>query len=93
MKQIYHFDHTPPPELTSKMLQAEIERRKIRRQTTVLAISGVLAELCLLITALILQPVNAVLSAVCFAYTCIAISGGGIIAIVFIHKRRNFLWQ
>lgn len=92
MKQIYRFDGIQPPAVSEKTLRAEIERRKAQKQIMFLALAGVLAELCLLVTALILQSVNIVLSMICIAYVCIAISGGGIIAIIFAHKRGNFTW-
>lgn len=93
MKQIYCFDGIQPPAISEKTLRTEIERRKMKRQAALLALAGMLAEVCLLITALILQPVNAVLSMIIIAYVCVAMCGGGVIAIVFIHKRRNFIWQ
>ncbi len=93
MKQIYCFDGVQPPAICEKTLRAEIERRKMKRQTALLALGGMLAEVCLLITALLLQPVNAVLSMIFITYVCVAMSGGGVIAIVFIHKRRNIIWQ
>lgn len=92
MKQIYRFDGIQPPAISEKTLRTEIERRKIKRQTALLVLAGMLTEICLLITALILQPVNAVLSTIFVAYVWVAMSGGGVIAIVFIHKRRNFTW-
>lgn len=92
MTQIYRFDYVQPPALSEKMLKAKLERRKIQRQTTLLALAGILAQLCLFITALMLLPENAILSIVCFAYLCVALCGGGAIAIVFTHKRRNLIW-
>lgn len=92
MKQIYRFDDIQPPAVSEKTLRVAIERRKMKRQTAILALAGMLAEICLLITALILRPFDAVLSMISAAYVCVAITGGGVIAIVFIHKRRNFTW-
>ncbi len=92
MKKIYRFDGIQPPAISEKALRTEIERRKMKRQTTLLVLAGMLTEVCLLITALILQPVNSVLSMIFVAYVCVAMSGGGVIAIVFIHRRRNFTW-
>ena len=89
MKQIYHFDGIKPPAVSEKTLRAEIDRRKMKGQTALLALAGLLAEICLLTAAFILQPVNAILSMIFVAYVCIAISGSGAIAIVFAHKRGN----
>lgn len=93
MTQIYRFDDIKPPAVSEETLRVEIERRKMKRQTALLALAGILAEVCLLITAFILQPINAVLSMILIAYVLVAMSGGGVIAIVFTHKRRNFTWQ
>jgi hypothetical protein len=93
LKQIYCFDGNQPPAISEKTLQAEIERRKMKRQTALLVLAGMLAEVCLLIAALLLQPVNAALSMIFIAYVCVAMSGGGVIALVFIHKRREFKCQ
>jgi hypothetical protein len=92
LKQIYRFDDIRPPVISEKMLLAEIERRKMERQTAFLAVAGILTEVCLLITALLLLPVNAVLSKICIAYVCIAMSGGGVIAIVFANKKGDLTW-
>ncbi len=89
MKQIYRFDCNQPPAASEKTPRAESERRTAYRQTVLLALAGVLVELCLFVTALVLQPFNTVLSMGCIAYVCISVSGGGVIAIVFSHKRRN----
>ncbi|KPU42980.1 hypothetical protein OXPF_34110 [Oxobacter pfennigii] len=91
MKQIYHFDCTHPPVVSEKMLRAELERRTIERQTAVLALAGILAHMCLIFTAIVLRPFNAMLSLICIAYVCVAISGSGAIAIVFDHKRRDLI--
>ncbi len=91
MKQIYRFDSNQPPTVSEKMLRAEIERRKVLRQTVLLALAGVSVELCLFITGLILQPVNAVLSTLCIAYACVAVCGNCVIAIVFTQRRRNLI--
>ncbi|HWQ76304.1 MAG TPA: hypothetical protein VN441_13410 [Syntrophomonas sp.] len=92
MKQIYRFNGIQPPAVSEKTLQAEIERRKEQRQIVLLVMAGILAGLCLLITAIVLQPINIILSMICIAYACVSMSGGGVIAIVFAHKRRNFTW-
>jgi hypothetical protein len=91
MKQIYRFDCNQPPAVSEKTLRAELERSTTQMQTVLLALAGVLIELCLFVTALVLQPFNSILSVICIAYVCISVSGGGVIAIVFTRKRRNSL--
>ena len=92
MRQIYRFDEIRPPAASEKTLRVEIDRRKMKRQTALLALAGVLVEMCLLITALILLPVNRVLSMICITYVCVAMSGSGVIAIVYVNKKEDFTW-
>ena len=93
MNRIYCFDDARPPFVSEKTLWAELERRRLRRLTVLLAVAGVFAELCLLLAAVLLLPVNAALSFAGIAYVCVAVSGAGAIAAVFsqIHKRRSYL--
>ena len=91
MKQIYHFDSAQPPALTEKMLRIEIERRRMLRQTALVALAGALINWCLFITAFLLYSVNIFLSVACISYTFAAIYGAGAIAAVYVN-RRNFLW-
>ena len=91
MKQIYTFDSFQPPDLNEKKLRAEIQRRMTVRQTALLALAGILVELCLIVTALLIKPVNEVLAFAMIAYVCVSISGCAVIAIVYDLRRRNFI--
>ena len=89
MRQIYRFDGARPPLLRESALRAELERRRVRRQTTLLALGGVLSLICLLLAAALLYPVAPAVSIACGAYLCAASAGAGVIAIVFAHHRRR----
>lgn len=92
-KRIFDFEGTPAPVLTARMLEKELEKRKLQRQTALLTIGAVFAELCLLLAVLLLKdlyPAAAVLCAVYFLCTAV---GGGAVAAVFHVKRRDMLWQ
>ncbi len=89
MRSIYRFDDVPPPFVNEKTLCEEAERRRLRRRTVTLALAGALCELCLLLAAAMLYPINAALSYACVAYVCTTISGGAAIVIIFSHKRRS----
>lgn len=91
MKQIYHFESHTPPVLTEKILQAEVERRRLRRQTTLLALAAIAAQLWLLLIPLILFPLSPKLAAICFSYFLATAAGGSILILVFIKKRRSIL--
>ena len=90
MRQIYRFDGAEPPVLRESALRAELERRKLRRQTALLALGGLLSLLSLLLAAVLLYPVLPALSG---AYLCVAAAGAGVIAIVFVRNRRVFSWE
>lgn len=90
MKQIYRFDESNPPPLTEKSLRAELARRTIRRQTVILALAGLIMNCCLILTAILLRPVNELLSISCMTYVITAICGSAVIAIVYDDKRRSF---
>ncbi len=91
MNQIYRFDHARPPFVSEKTLRAELERRRLRRQAVLLALAGVFVELCMLFAAALLRPVNAALTFAGVAYVCVAVSGGGAIAVIYSHIRRSSL--
>ena len=93
MRQIDRFDGGEPPILRESALRAELERRKLRRQTALLALGGLLSLLCLLLAASLLYPVRPALSIACGAYLCVAAAGAGVIAIVFVRNRRVFSWE
>ena len=93
MKQIYHFDRTAPPTLRESVLRAELERRRLRRQTTLLALAGLLSLLSLFLTAVAIYPVLPALALACILYLCAASTGACVIAIVFVKKRRAITWQ
>lgn len=90
MKQIFHFDQLPPP-LTEKMLRAELERRRSRRQTGLLTVAAVLMEACLWAAALLLFPTYPVLSLLCLLYSAVSITGGTILILIFTYKRKELL--
>lgn len=86
MKQIYDFGRRTPPGLNEKMLRAELERRKLRLQTTLAVLGGFL-----LLIASVLLGYSAIdwypaLTLICFGYTIIAATAGGVIAVIYSHK-------
>ena len=54
MNQIYNFESMEPPVLNESMLQAELEKRRLRRQTTMAAVAGILIQIVLLLCAFLL---------------------------------------
>ncbi len=89
MKKIYNFDMYTPPSLTEELLRRKAEKRRLRRQTALLAFSGILLEAGLWAAALLLYPAAPVLSAVSLLYSCISVTGAAVILLVLLYKRRE----
>ena len=88
MKQIFRFDQLPPP-LTENMLRAELERRRSRRQTFLLAAAALLMEACLWAAALLVFPLYPALSLLCLLYSAVSIAGGTVLVLIFAYKRKE----
>ena len=85
MKQFYNFELKEPPVLNESMLRTELEKRRLRRQTTIAALAGILMQIVLLLCAVLLAKEYIILSIACVAYVIFSATGGTIIAI-FIHS-------
>lgn len=92
MKQIYNFEFQTPPVLNESMLRAELEKRKLRRQTALIAICGILSMFLLLVLALLLAEVEPVLSGICIAYVIVSLTGSAVLTILM-HSKHGFAGQ
>ncbi len=90
MRQIYNFEEKNPPVLNEAMLRSMAKKRRVRRQTTVLALAGILMQFCLLLAAFPLYGLSPVLAAAAIVYSCGAVAGAGVIALVYVKKRRAY---
>ncbi|MBE5952045.1 MAG: hypothetical protein E7260_10700 [Lachnospiraceae bacterium] len=82
MRQIYNFEQTNPPVLNESMLRAELEKRKLKKQTTLIAICGILSMLLLLVFAVLLTETQPLLATLCMAYVIISLTGSVVLAIL-----------
>ena len=82
MNQIYNFNMAEPPVLTESMLRAELEKRRLHRQTTMAAVAGILIQLVLLVCAVVLAKEYLLLSVLCVAYVIVSATGGTVVAII-----------
>lgn len=82
MKQIYNFDTKQPPVLNESMLQAELEKRRLLRQTTMATIAGILTQVAVLLLALLFSEQYPLLSILCVAYIIISATGSTVVAIL-----------
>lgn len=83
MKQIYDFEKRTPPVLNEQMLLAELERRKLRIQTTIAVLAGFLLMVAAVLLGYSAIDWYPVLSLLCFGYIITAATGGSVIAIVY----------
>lgn len=86
MKQIYNFEQHNPPVLNESMLRAELERRKLRWQTALLALAGILLQVVVALFGYSAIDWYPWISAVCFGYVIISTTGCGVIAVAYSRK-------
>ena len=90
---MYDFEKFNPPPRREQALRAELERRRLRRQTTLLAAAGALMELFVLLLGLRLYFVSPVLTVLCMGYALFSAAGSLVIALVFVYKGGKKQWQ
>lgn len=86
MKQIYNFEQHKPPMVNENMLRAELERRRLRWQTALLALAGILLQIVVALFGYSAIDWYPWLSAVCFGYVIISTTGCGVIAVAYSRK-------
>lgn len=91
MKQFYNFERAYPPPLNERRLRAIAERRRLRYQLGLLVVAAVLLELCLVLFTLVLIAADSRLAVLSAGYIIISLTGGSVLAIVCIQKRRELL--
>lgn len=86
MKQIYNFEQNLPPVLNENIIHAELEKRKIRRQTALLAVAGILMQLVIVLLGFVTFSAYPLITAICFVYVLISTTGGSVVAVVYTRK-------
>ena len=86
MNQIYNFEQHKPPVLNENMLRAELERRRLRWQTTLIAVAGILVQILLILLGFITKNEYPIITVVCLIYVVISITGSSVLAIVYTRK-------
>ena len=86
MKQIYDFEQYQPPVLNENMLRAEMERRRLRWQTALIAVAGILMQVVLVALGLFVQFDYPVITVICFGYVVMSTTGGSVLAVVCTRK-------
>lgn len=86
MNQIYNFEQHKPPVLNENMLRAELERRRLRWQTALIAVAGILIQVLLILVGFVTQNEYPIITVVCLIYVVISITGSSVLAIVYTRK-------
>lgn len=86
MKQIYNFEQQKPPVLNENMLRAELERRRLRWQTALIAVAGILIQVLLILLGLVTKNEYPMITAACLIYVVLSTTGGSVLAIVCTRK-------
>ena len=86
MKQIYSFEHSTPPILNEAMLRETLEKRRLQKQTALLAVAGILLQLVFLIYGLLTFQTEPQISMLCFGYIFISLVGSAFIVLAYIRK-------
>ena len=91
MKQIYNFEQVQPPVLNENMIRKEIENRRLRLQTVMLALAGILLLIVIILLGFFVYKNNPWITLCCFIYVMISSTGSGIMAVVFTRKGGFFV--
>lgn len=86
MDQIYDFEQHSPPILNENILRAKLEKQKLRRQTALVAVAGILLQIVMLLFGLISFEVYPLIALVCMGYVVLAATGGSVVALVFVKQ-------
>lgn len=86
MNQIYNFEQYKPPVLNENMLRAQLERRRLRWQTTLIAVAGIFIHILLILLGFITMNEYPIITVVCLIYVVISITGSSVLAIVYTRK-------
>ena len=84
--QIYDFEKNSPPILNERMIEREIEKKRLQRQTALVALAGILIGVVMVMLGFMLFKDYKWLSIICFAYVIISAAGSGVMAVVFNRK-------
>ena len=86
MNQIYNFEQYKPPVLNENMLRAELERRRLRWQTTLIAVAGILIQILLVLFGFVTKNEYPIITVACLIYVVFSVTDGSVLAIVCTRK-------
>ena len=89
MKNIYNFEKEMPPVLSESILAEELDRRRSKKAAIVTAISGVFAEILLVVLGFILLKVTALIAVMIFSYAAAGAIGMAVLIPTALKKERS----
>lgn len=89
MNTVYDFENKEPPKINEKMLREELKRRELRLHIILLTVSSVLTFICAVLFAFLIAADSLVAAIAVITGMCIALSGVGIIAVLYLSKKQK----
>lgn len=89
MKQIYNFEAAQPPALNENVIRSELEKRRKKWQTVLVAMAGILFQTAILLLGLMAADEYPAFEFMSILYVVVSIAGSGAIAIVFAQKKEK----
>lgn len=89
MNRLFDFECFTPPGLCEAALRIRLEERRKRRQIILLAFSGFLIQLALLLCGMLTVELSPAFAGFCAACVIVSTFGSGAIAVVFTQIRRS----
>lgn len=86
MERIYDFEQNTPPTLNERMLQAELNRRKLRWQTALLVVAGILFQIVVAVLGYSALDWYPLISMFCMTYVIISTISCGALAVACARK-------
>lgn len=86
MKQIYDFEQYNPPALNERIIREESERRKLRIQTALVALAGILIQIVVIALGFGIIGEYPIIATICFLYVLLSTTGGSVLAVVYTQK-------
>ena len=83
----YDFEKITPPMLTESMLRRKLEEEQARKQALLVTIAGVMTQLLLLVSMVLLYEYMPGLALIGMGYVAISLAAGLITAAVYVERR------
>ena len=93
MKQIYNFEQTQPPVLNERTIRLQMEKRRLRFQTALVAFAAILLLVAVTLFGFFVYETYPWITLFCFFYALFSVTSCSVLAIVFTRKGGQLIWQ